>query len=157
MKTQQVDWSRGQTCEDIELDAYLAKRWVRCLWCWTSASPTTVLEVALTLVLTTTGYVHGHGYADYSMYSTFLTASPGSVLFSRSTLLKRKDLCFSCLRLGLIRHRRSKKPHTFSQSTRHDFSGDPSSPPARSLVCALWRRLSLRLYSPFLKVPLIYH
>jgi hypothetical protein len=26
------------------------------------------------------------------MYSTFLTASPGSVLFSRSTLLKRKDL-----------------------------------------------------------------
>jgi hypothetical protein len=64
--------------------------------------------------------------ADYSMYSTFLTASPGSVLFSRSTLLKRKDLCFSCLRLGLIRHRRSKKPHTFSQSTRHDFSGDTS-------------------------------
>jgi hypothetical protein len=55
------------------------------------------------------------------MYSSFLTASPGSVLFSRSTLLKRKDLCFSCLRLGLIRHRRSKKPHTFSQSTRHDF------------------------------------
>ena len=28
--------------------------------------------------------------ADYSMYSTFLTASPGSVLFSRSTLLKKK-------------------------------------------------------------------
>ncbi len=51
--------------------------------------------------------------ADYSMYSTFLTASSGSVLFSRSNLLKRKDLCFSCLRLGLIRHRRSKKPHTF--------------------------------------------
>jgi hypothetical protein len=43
--------------------------------------------------------------ADYSMYSTFLvSASPGSVLFSRSYLLKRKDLCFSCLRLGLIRH-----------------------------------------------------
>jgi hypothetical protein len=41
------------------------------------------------------------------MYSTFLTASPGSVLFDRSNLLKRKDLCFSCLRLGLIRHRRS--------------------------------------------------
>ena len=58
---------------------------------------------------------------DYNMYSSFLTASSGSVLFSRSTLLKRKDLCFSCLRLGLIRHRRSKKPHTFSQSTRHDF------------------------------------
>jgi hypothetical protein len=42
------------------------------------------------------------GYADYNMYSTFLTASPGSVLFGRSNLLKRKDLCFSCLRLGLI-------------------------------------------------------
>ncbi len=27
---------------------------------------------------------------DYNMYSSFLTASPGSVLFSRSTLLKRK-------------------------------------------------------------------
>ena len=38
--------------------------------------------------------------ADYSMYSTFLTASPGSVLFGRSNLLKRKDLCFSCLRLA---------------------------------------------------------
>jgi hypothetical protein len=49
------------------------------------------------------------------MYSTFLTASPGSVLFSRSTLLKRKDLCFSCLRLGLIRHRRSlRSSHLFS-------------------------------------------
>ncbi len=46
-------------------------------------------------------------FADYSMYSTFLTASPGSVLFNRSNLLKRKDLCFSCLRLGLITHRRS--------------------------------------------------
>jgi len=30
--------------------------------------------------------------ADYSMYSTFLTASPGSVLFSRSTLLKKGSL-----------------------------------------------------------------
>ena len=59
-------------------------------------------------------------YADYSMYSTFLTASPGSVLFSRSNLLKRKDLCFSCLRLGLIRHRRSlRSSHLFSSgSTR---------------------------------------
>ncbi len=94
---------------------------------------------------------------DYSMYSMFLTTSPGSVLFSRSNLLKRKDLCFPCLTLGLIRHRRSKKPHTFSQSTRHDFSGDTSRPPTRSLVYALWRLLSLRLYSPFLKVPLIYH
>jgi hypothetical protein len=53
--------------------------------------------------------------ADYSMYSTFLTASPGSVLFSRSNLLKRKDLYFSCLRLGLIRHRRSlRSSHLFS-------------------------------------------
>ena len=33
------------------------------------------------------------------MYSTFLNDSPGSVLFSRSNLLKRKDLWFSCLRL----------------------------------------------------------
>jgi hypothetical protein len=49
------------------------------------------------------------------MYSTFLTASPGSVLFSRSNLLKRKDLCFSCLRLGLISHRRSlRSSHLFS-------------------------------------------
>jgi hypothetical protein len=61
------------------------------------------------------------------MYSTFLTASPGSVLFSRSALLKRKDLCFSCLRLGLIRHRRSKKPHTFFSKSSPRFSrGDPS-------------------------------
>ena len=29
-------------------------------------------------------------YADYIMYSTFLTVSSGSVLFSRSNLLKRK-------------------------------------------------------------------
>jgi hypothetical protein len=49
------------------------------------------------------------------MYSTFLTASPESVLFSRSNLLKRKDLCFSCLRLGLIRQRRSlRSSHLFS-------------------------------------------
>jgi hypothetical protein len=39
--------------------------------------------------------------ADYRMYAMFLTVSPGSVLFGRSNLLKRKDLCFSCLRLGL--------------------------------------------------------
>ncbi len=37
--------------------------------------------------------------ADYRMYSTFLTVSSGSVLFTRSTLLKRKDLCFSCLNI----------------------------------------------------------
>ncbi len=53
--------------------------------------------------------------ADYNMYSTFLTASSGSVLFSRSNLIKRKDLCFSCLRLGLIRHRGSlRSSHPFS-------------------------------------------
>ena len=53
-------------------------------------------------------------YADYSMYSTFLTDSSGSVLFTRSNLLKRKDLRFSCLRLGLIRHRRSlRSSHLF--------------------------------------------
>ncbi len=70
----------------------------------------------------------GRGSADYSMYSTFLTASPGSVLFSRSALLKRKDLCFSCLRLGLIRHRRSKKLHTFFSKSSPRFSrGDTSS------------------------------
>jgi hypothetical protein len=34
---------------------------------------------------------------DHNMYSTFLTTSPGSVLFD---LLKRKDLCFSCLNLA---------------------------------------------------------
>ncbi len=34
--------------------------------------------------------------ADYSMYSTFLTSSSGSVLFNRCNLLKRKDLFFSC-------------------------------------------------------------
>jgi hypothetical protein len=34
-------------------------------------------------------------YEDYSMYSTFLTTSTGSVLFSRSNLPKRKDLYFS--------------------------------------------------------------
>ncbi len=61
------------------------------------------------------------------LYSVFLTASPGSVLFSRSALIKRKDLCFSCLRLGLIRHRKSKKSHTFfSKSSRRFSRGDPS-------------------------------
>ena len=55
-------------------------------------------------------------FADYIMYSTFLTASPRSVLFTRSNLLKRKDLCFSCLRIGLIRHRRSlRSSHLSSQ------------------------------------------
>ncbi len=58
--------------------------------------------------------------ADYSMYSTFLTASSGSVLFSRSNLLKRKDLCFSWLRLGLIRHRRSLRSSHLSSQVCHD-------------------------------------
>jgi hypothetical protein len=62
-----------------------------------------------------------HGNADYySMYSTFLTASPGSVLFRRSNLLKRKDLCFSCLSLGLIRHRRSLRSSHLSSQVLHD-------------------------------------
>ena len=46
-------------------------------------------------------------HAEYIMYSTFLISSSGSVLFDRSNLLKRKDLCFSCLRLVLLRHRSS--------------------------------------------------
>jgi hypothetical protein len=54
------------------------------------------------------------------MYSTFLTSSPGSVLFSRSNLLKRKDLCFSCLRLGLIRHRRSLRSSHLLLKYWHD-------------------------------------
>ncbi len=60
------------------------------------------------------------GFADYSMYSTFLTASPGSVLFSRSNLLKRKDLCFSYLSLGLARHRRSLRSSHLSSQVCHD-------------------------------------
>ena len=32
----------------------------------------------------------GIGSAGYSVYSTFLTTSPGSILFSRSTLLKKE-------------------------------------------------------------------
>jgi hypothetical protein len=62
----------------------------------------------------------GEDSADYNMYSTFLTASPRSVLFSRSNLLKRKDLCFSCLRLGLIRHRRSLRSSHLSSQVCHD-------------------------------------
>ena len=67
------------------------------------------------------------------MYSTFLTASPRSVLFNRSNLIKRKDLCFSCC--------------------CHDFVVSPLSATTRTAVCVLWRRLSLHLYSPFLKWP----
>jgi hypothetical protein len=69
-------------------------------------------------------YVFGQKWkhnADYIMYSSFLTASPGSVLFSRSNLLKRKDLCFSCLRLGLIRHRRSLRSSHLSSQVLHDL------------------------------------
>jgi hypothetical protein len=50
----------------------------------------------------------------------FLTVSQGSVLFSRSNLLKRKDLCFSCLRLGLIRYRRSLRSSYLSSQVCHD-------------------------------------
>ncbi len=70
--------------------------------------------------------------ADYSMYSTFLTSSSGSVLFNRSNLLKRKDLCFSCLRLGLIRHRKSlRSSHLFSSGlTRFRRVTTRARPPA---------------------------
>jgi hypothetical protein len=103
--------------------------------CWTRlvrAAAAEKFQMLLVTVLFTENIDVSDGFwgltknADYIMYSTFLTASPGSVLFSRSTLLKRKDLCFSCLRLGLIRHRRSKEPHTFSQSLATFFRGDTS-------------------------------
>ena len=52
---------------------------------------------------------------QYVFHVSNLLPLSGSVLFSRSNLLKRKDLCFSCLRLGLIRHRRSlRSSHLFS-------------------------------------------
>jgi hypothetical protein len=45
---------------------------------------------------------------------TFRTVSSGSVLFVRSNLLQSKDLYFSYLRLGLIRHRRNwRSSHLF--------------------------------------------
>ncbi len=47
-KTQHV--TKRRDCGDFEVTAYLT----RCLWCWISTSPTTVSEVALTLVLTDT-------------------------------------------------------------------------------------------------------
>ena len=72
-------------------------------------------------VMSRYGRVWKHS-ADYIIYSTFLTVSSGSVLFSRSNLLKREDLWFSCLRLVLIRHRRNlRSSHLFS-SDCHDFS-----------------------------------
>jgi hypothetical protein len=49
VKTQQVANSQAhQHCGDIELAAYLANaaRQAHCLWSWTSASPTTVSDVA---------------------------------------------------------------------------------------------------------------
>jgi hypothetical protein len=49
VKTQQVVKSRGQHCGDIELTGYLTNTQSR--WFWTSDSPTTVLPVALTLLL----------------------------------------------------------------------------------------------------------
>ena len=44
-------------------------------------------------------------YSLQHVFNVSITDSSGSVLFSRSKLLKRKDLPFSFLRLGLIRHR----------------------------------------------------
>ena len=46
-------------------------------------------------------------FADYIMYSTFLTSSTGSVLFSRSDLLKRKDLFLQSIRPSL-RHEKHR-------------------------------------------------
>jgi hypothetical protein len=71
--------------------------------------------------------------------ATFLTSSPGSVLFSRSNLLKadllkRKDLCFSCLRLGLMRHRRSLRSSHLSSQVVPRFVVLLLSPPARTAV-----------------------
>jgi hypothetical protein len=85
------------------------------------------------------------------MYSTFLTASPGSVLFSRSTLLKRKDLCFSCLRLGLIRHRRILRfTHLFSSGLTRLLSRHPLEPARPRLMAS---SLSASLFHRFSSVP----
>jgi hypothetical protein len=51
VKTQRVASSRGQRCGDIELASYLANVAGPVPLCWISASLTTVLAVALTLVL----------------------------------------------------------------------------------------------------------
>jgi hypothetical protein len=90
--------------------------------------------------------------AEESFRSIFKDEAKTVVLFSRSNLLKRKDLCFSCLRLGLIRHRRSKKPHTFSSKSSPRISrGDTSSPPAHSLeiIDTSVTRVTNNYISPF--------
>jgi hypothetical protein len=92
--------------------------------------------------------------ADFTMYSTFLTVSPGSVLFSRFNLLKREDLCFSCLRLGLVSHRRN------SRSSHLCFKCFPwfcrvtlESTRPHLGVRFVTSSLSASLYSPFFKCP----
>ena len=60
-------------------------------------------------------------HTDHNMYSTFLIVSPGSILFSRSNLLKRKDLCLSWLRVVLIRYRRSLRSSLLFSSVCHVF------------------------------------
>ncbi len=93
-------------------------------------------------------------YTDYRMYSTFLTTSSGSVLFSRSNLLKRKDLCFSCLRLGLIRYRRSLRSSHLSSQVCHD-SHRVTLEPARPHhgVCPMVSSLSASLFHRFSSAP----
>jgi len=91
--------------------------------------------------------------------SAFLTASPGSVLFSRSYLLKRKGLCFSCLRLGLIRHRRSLKILTpFLKWVPRFYRVITRASPARPHlgVRLMASSLSASLFTA-VQVPLIYH
>ena len=51
VKTQHVAKSRGRHCGTLSWLLSLRTRRARCLWCWISASPTTVSEVALTLIL----------------------------------------------------------------------------------------------------------
>jgi hypothetical protein len=82
------------------------------------SSSTSVLYVSPTQTVRT---ISGVSCADYIMYSMFLTSSSGSVLFNRSNLLKRKDLSFSFLRLGLIRHRRSPRSSLLFSSVCNVF------------------------------------
>jgi hypothetical protein len=98
------------------------------------------------------GNVHTYCNLHYESNEQFLTASPGSVLFSRSNLLKRKDLCFSCLRLGLIRHRRSLRSSSHLSSEvchdSHRVTLEPARPHrgvrlmASSLSASLFHRFS---------------
>jgi hypothetical protein len=91
---------------------------------------------------------------DYSMHSTFLTSSPGSVLFSRTNLLKRKDLSFSCLTIGLIRHRRNLRSSHLSSQVCHD-SHRVTLEPARPHrgVRLMVSSLSASLFHRFSSVP----